>query len=99
MSAASSDGPAKPAIYTATLVSQRGSLSVKDFPRLIDAILWLAKEFDAGEGNAQKGEVHRDGALVWRKALPNFATIEARSEDTAQVDLERLLGDLAKSDC
>jgi hypothetical protein len=90
---------AQPAIYAATLVSRRGGVRVKDFPRLIDAILWLAKEFDAAEGSAKLGEVHRDGALVWRKAAPDFATIEARTDDATQVDLERLLSNLAKPDC
>jgi hypothetical protein len=69
---------------------------VEEFPRLIDAILWLAKEFDAGEGSAQQGEVHHDGALVWRKTIPNFASVASRPEDIAQHDLERLLTDLAK---
>ncbi len=84
------------AIYTATLVSQRGGLSVKDFPRLIEAILWLAKEFDAPEGGAQRGEVIRDGALVWSKTAPDFVTTEERTEETAPADLERLLAALAK---
>ena len=55
----------------------------------------------AGEGNGRpgggvKGELHRDGVLVW-SGRPNFGTVEA-PEKTEQVDLQRLLADLAKKE-
>ena len=75
---------ASSAIYSATLVSRRGGLTVKEFPRLIEAILSLAKELDA-PGGGVKGEVRRDDVLVWSKATPNLGTVEELPEKIAPV--------------
>jgi hypothetical protein len=53
--------------YEATLQSRGSSQQIREFARLSDAILWLAGEFEAGDGNAEHGEIRYRGAVLWRK--------------------------------
>jgi hypothetical protein len=52
--------------YDAMLVRQ-GLEQRQEFPRLNDAILWIARELNAGHGYTTYGEVRCKGALLWRR--------------------------------
>ena len=53
--------------YQACLRAKNTAEQIRTFARFNDAIRWLSKEFDAGDGFAEYGEIRRDGALLWRK--------------------------------
>ena len=59
-------------VYEATLLDRFGTKNKKGFRRLNEAIIYLAREFAAGDGNAVYGEIRLEGALVWRRAPPGF---------------------------
>ena len=53
--------------YRACLRTRNTAEQIKTFSRFNDAILWLSKEFDAGDGYAQYGEIRCRGRLLWRR--------------------------------
>lgn len=53
--------------YQARLRTRNSPEQIKTFARFNDAILWMSKEFDAGDGYAEYGEIRHRGTLLWRK--------------------------------
>jgi len=51
-----------------TTVFRKGERSTHNFKRITDAILFVVREFDTGDGDTERAEIHRGGTLVWRRS-------------------------------
>jgi hypothetical protein len=57
--------------FKALLVTTKGNQE-KDFKLLTEAVVWLSREFAAGDGFAVYGEIRFLGELRWRRGrLPD----------------------------
>jgi len=55
--------------YRATLLCRQGKQQTHEFVRLTEAILWLAREMDDGEGINTFGEIYFKGNVLWRRGV------------------------------
>ena len=53
--------------YKVTLLRFDGTQQTRNFSRLGEAILWVARELDSGDGHSVYGEVRFEGNVLWRK--------------------------------
>jgi len=53
--------------YQAMLRTKTSGEQVRRFTQLNDAILWIATEFNAGDGFAEYGEVRHNDQVLWRR--------------------------------
>jgi hypothetical protein len=69
--------PEELSVYRATLIDRFGKEETKRFTRFNDGIVWLAREFAAGDGNAVYGEIRQNAKLVWRRSALGFRAPES----------------------